>query len=137
VFIKSPGQDSIRVGTCRRQARLPMSFATKSYADFCVKKFKSGLGSGSDNMMPIRPDPQHLLLMLMCIHKVKNSKGFFHAIFSLYDQEYGLPAERLYVTYFGGDEASGLQPDLEAKQIWLDLGVGEGRSGRHSCLSYT
>jgi hypothetical protein len=61
----------------------------------------------------------------------------YHAIFSLYDQEYGLPAERLYVTYFGGDEASGLQPDLEAKQIWLDLGVGEGRSVHHSPLCYT
>jgi len=40
---------------------------------------------------------------------------------------YKLPDDRLYVTYFGGDEASGLGPDLEAKQIWLDLGVGETR----------
>ena len=38
-----------------------------------------------------------------------------------------LDPARLYVTYFGGDEASGLEPDLEAKQIWLDLGVGESR----------
>lgn len=35
----------------------------------------------------------------------------------------GLPTERLYVTYFGGDEASGLEPDYECKQFWLDLGV--------------
>ncbi|XP_037928048.1 alanine--tRNA ligase, cytoplasmic [Teleopsis dalmanni] len=35
----------------------------------------------------------------------------------------GLPGERLYVTYFGGDKASGLDPDLECKQIWLDLGL--------------
>ncbi len=69
--------------------------------------------------------------MLMCNQKV------YYAIFSLYDQEYGLPADRLYVTYFGGDEASGLQPDLEAKQIWLDLGVGEGRLVHHSPLCYT
>lgn len=34
-----------------------------------------------------------------------------------------LPADRLYVTYFGGDEVSGLAPDLECKQFWLDLGV--------------
>ncbi|KAJ8930486.1 hypothetical protein NQ314_016713 [Rhamnusium bicolor] len=34
-----------------------------------------------------------------------------------------LPADRLYVTYFGGDEASELEPDSECKQIWLDLGV--------------
>lgn len=35
----------------------------------------------------------------------------------------GLPTDRLYVTYFGGDEKSGLQPDLECKQFWIDLGV--------------
>lgn len=45
----------------------------------------------------------------------------------LLTEVYGLPADRLYVTYFGGDSVSGLEPDLEAKQIWLDLGVGEGR----------
>ncbi|NWS41279.1 SYAC protein, partial [Probosciger aterrimus] len=40
---------------------------------------------------------------------------------------FGIPVERLYVTYFGGNEAAGLQPDLECKQIWLDLGLAEGR----------
>ncbi|KAL9923460.1 alanine--tRNA ligase, cytoplasmic [Glossina fuscipes fuscipes] len=35
----------------------------------------------------------------------------------------GLPHDRLYVTYFGGDETAGLQPDLECKNIWLDLGI--------------
>lgn len=35
----------------------------------------------------------------------------------------GLPKDRLYVTYFGGDKASGLEPDLECKQLWLDLGL--------------
>lgn len=34
-----------------------------------------------------------------------------------------LDAARLYVTYFGGDEAAGLEADLECKQFWLDLGV--------------
>lgn len=33
--------------------------------------------------------------------------------------KYGLPAERIYATYFGGDEKQGLQPDLEARQFWL------------------
>lgn len=32
---------------------------------------------------------------------------------------YGLPRERLYATYFGGNEAMGLAPDLEAREIWL------------------
>lgn len=35
----------------------------------------------------------------------------------------GLPTDRLYVTYFGGDEKTGLEPDYECKQMWLDLGV--------------
>lgn len=34
-----------------------------------------------------------------------------------------LPTERLYVTYFGGDEKAGLEPDLECKEIWIKLGV--------------
>lgn len=38
---------------------------------------------------------------------------------------YGLDPNRLYVTYFGGHPESNLDPDLEAKQIWLDMGVPE------------
>ncbi|XP_077289873.1 alanine--tRNA ligase, cytoplasmic [Arctopsyche grandis] len=34
-----------------------------------------------------------------------------------------LPSERLYVTYFGGDEKSGLAPDDECKEIWIKLGI--------------
>ncbi|KFO93414.1 Alanine--tRNA ligase, cytoplasmic, partial [Buceros rhinoceros silvestris] len=45
----------------------------------------------------------------------------------LLTKEFGIPPERLYVTYFGGNEAAGLQPDLECKQIWLNLGLPEGR----------
>ncbi|KAF8894893.1 tRNA synthetases class II (A)-domain-containing protein [Gymnopilus junonius] len=36
-----------------------------------------------------------------------------------------LSPERLYVTYFEGDLKNGLEPDLEAKQFWLDQGVPE------------
>lgn len=36
---------------------------------------------------------------------------------------YGLPADRLYVTYFEGDAKQGLEPDLEARDIWLSVGV--------------
>ncbi|KAF7244582.1 Alanine--tRNA ligase, cytoplasmic [Varanus komodoensis] len=45
----------------------------------------------------------------------------------LLTKEFGIPMERLYVTYFGGNEAAGLQPDLDCKQIWLDLGLAESR----------
>ncbi|KAJ3205616.1 Alanine--tRNA ligase [Entophlyctis luteolus] len=40
---------------------------------------------------------------------------------------YGMPPERLYVTYFGGDESLGIGADLEAKQIWLELGLDPSR----------
>ena len=32
---------------------------------------------------------------------------------------YKLPSDRIYVTYFGGDEKTGLGPDNEARDIWL------------------
>ncbi|NP_001121342.1 alanyl-tRNA synthetase 1 L homeolog [Xenopus laevis] len=45
----------------------------------------------------------------------------------LLTKEFGIDIERLYVTYFGGNEAAGLEPDLECKQIWLNLGLAESR----------
>uniref|UniRef100_A0A8C0YJ62 Alanine--tRNA ligase n=1 Tax=Cyprinus carpio carpio TaxID=630221 RepID=A0A8C0YJ62_CYPCA len=45
----------------------------------------------------------------------------------LLTQEFGIPIGRLYVTYFGGHADAGLEPDLECKQIWLDLGMEESR----------
>ncbi|KAG8935411.1 Alanine--tRNA ligase [Tulasnella sp. 417] len=38
---------------------------------------------------------------------------------------YGLPKDRLYVTYFEGDPKQGLEPDLEARDLWLEVGVPE------------
>uniref|UniRef100_A0A8R1XPA9 Alanine--tRNA ligase n=1 Tax=Onchocerca volvulus TaxID=6282 RepID=A0A8R1XPA9_ONCVO len=35
----------------------------------------------------------------------------------------GIPSERLYVSYFGGDEKAGLAADEECRQIWLNIGV--------------
>ena len=35
---------------------------------------------------------------------------------------YKLPSKFLYVTYFGGSEALGLEADLETRDIWLDIG---------------
>ncbi|XP_026179688.1 alanine--tRNA ligase, mitochondrial isoform X2 [Mastacembelus armatus] len=42
---------------------------------------------------------------------------------SLLTEHYGIPADRLYVSYFAGDAASGLPADEETRQIWLDIGV--------------
>lgn len=50
------------------------------------------------------------------------------AIFMAWDlltRVYGLPKDRLYVTYFGGDKELGMAPDLDAKQLWIDIGVPE------------
>lgn len=41
----------------------------------------------------------------------------------LLTQEFGISIDRLYVTYFGGSDDAGLEPDLECKQIWIDLGL--------------
>lgn len=38
---------------------------------------------------------------------------------------YGLDPERLYVSYFEGSEEMGLPPDLEAKELWMSVGVAE------------
>ncbi|TFK54380.1 hypothetical protein OE88DRAFT_1655033 [Heliocybe sulcata] len=38
---------------------------------------------------------------------------------------YGLPKDRLYVTYFEGDPKNNLEPDVEAKKYWLAQGVAE------------
>ncbi|CAO2165023.1 unnamed protein product [Urochloa humidicola] len=37
----------------------------------------------------------------------------------LLTQVYKLPTDRIYATYFGGDEKSGLAADTESKKIWL------------------
>jgi alanyl-tRNA synthetase len=41
----------------------------------------------------------------------------------LLTEVYHLPKDRLYITYFGGDEKLGLGPDLEARDLWLSLGL--------------
>ncbi|CAG8612816.1 13377_t:CDS:2 [Racocetra fulgida] len=45
----------------------------------------------------------------------------------LLTEVYKLPKDRLYVTYFEGDEKMGLPPDLEAKSLWIDVGIEEKR----------
>jgi alanyl-tRNA synthetase len=40
----------------------------------------------------------------------------------LLTEVYTLPKDRMYITYFGGDKKLGLQPDVECKEAWLQLG---------------
>jgi len=42
---------------------------------------------------------------------------------NLLTQHYRLDPNRLYVTYFGGCQKSGLPPDFEVREVWLKLGV--------------
>ncbi|KAI0221587.1 Alanine--tRNA ligase [Lamellibrachia satsuma] len=35
---------------------------------------------------------------------------------------YGLPQYHLYVIYFGGNESTGLKPEQECRDIWLQIG---------------
>lgn len=46
---------------------------------------------------------------------------------SLLTEHYGIPADRLYVSYFAGDAESGLPADEETRQIWLEVGVPPAR----------
>ncbi len=49
---------------------------------------------------------------------------------------YGLPADRLYASYFEGDAAQGLPVDEEARDIWLrflpKVGGHLGRQAREA-----
>ncbi|TRY62377.1 hypothetical protein DNTS_006567 [Danionella cerebrum] len=45
----------------------------------------------------------------------------------LLTEEYRIPPERLYVTYFTGDTANALPPDEETRNIWLSMGLSPDR----------
>ncbi|XP_035232670.1 LOW QUALITY PROTEIN: alanine--tRNA ligase, cytoplasmic-like [Stegodyphus dumicola] len=50
-----------------------------------------------------------------------------HWSWELLTKVFKLPSERLYVTYFGGNSALGLDPDDECKEIWKEVGLPEER----------
>lgn len=50
-------------------------------------------------------------------------KEAIHYTWELLTKVYGLDPQRLYVTYFEGNQAGGLDPDLEAKELWRSVGV--------------
>ena len=43
----------------------------------------------------------------------------------LLTEVFGLQPDRLYVTYFEGSRAGGLEPDTEAKELWKSVGVAD------------
>lgn len=52
-------------------------------------------------------------------------KEAIHYSWELLTKVYGLDPDRLYVTYFEGNNAGGLEPDTEAKELWKSVGVAE------------
>jgi alanyl-tRNA synthetase len=52
-------------------------------------------------------------------------KEAIHYSWELLTTVYGLDPDRLYVTYFEGDEAGGLEPDWEARDLWRKVGVAD------------
>ena len=52
-------------------------------------------------------------------------KEAIHYSWELLTKVYGLDADRLYVTYFEGSKAGGLDPDTEAKDLWKSVGVAD------------
>ncbi len=54
-------------------------------------------------------------------------QGAIDLAWELLTDVYCIPRERLYVTYFGGNTALGLEPDLETKSIWASKGIPDVR----------
>ncbi|KAH6669439.1 alanyl-tRNA synthetase-like protein [Halenospora varia] len=52
-------------------------------------------------------------------------QGAIEMSWELLTKVYGLDPDRLYVTYFEGDASAGLEPDLEAKDLWKSVGVAD------------
>ncbi|KAF2088107.1 alanyl-tRNA synthetase [Saccharata proteae CBS 121410] len=50
-------------------------------------------------------------------------KEAIHYSWELLTKVYGIPADRLYVTYFEGDKNLGLEADDEARDLWKSVGV--------------
>lgn len=50
-------------------------------------------------------------------------KEAIHMSWDLLTRVYGLAKDRLYVTYFAGNEALGLPADIEARDLWIAEGV--------------
>lgn len=52
-------------------------------------------------------------------------EGAISYAWELLTKIYGLPSDRLYVTYFEGDPENGLEADTEALELWKSVGVDE------------
>jgi len=64
-----------------------------------------------------------IILLLLIIKYVQyRQKEACQMAWQLLTEVYRLPASQLFVTYFGGNEQLGLEPDLECRDIWMQIG---------------
>ncbi len=66
-----------------------------------------------------------LALSQVPLNRSASQKDAIRHSWDLLTNVYKLDKDRLYVTYFEGDPKNGLDPDLEARNHWLDVGVDE------------
>ena len=52
---------------------------------------------------------------------IVQKEAIFYA-WDLMTRVFKIPKDRLYVTYFGGEKKNGLEPDEDARQIWIETG---------------
>lgn len=59
--------------------------------------------------------------MHRCVDSVEQKECIEWA-WELLTERWHMPKDRLYVSYFGGNKEKGLEPDLEARDIWISVG---------------
>uniref|UniRef100_A0A3B3V959 Alanine--tRNA ligase n=1 Tax=Poecilia latipinna TaxID=48699 RepID=A0A3B3V959_9TELE len=99
---------------------LPAAQVRRTFLDFFRDQHQHLLVPSA----PVRPrgDPS-----LLFVNAGMNQEEACRMAWSLLTEHYGIPADRLYVSYFGGDASSGLSADQETRDIWLHLGVPASR----------
>ncbi|KAM0848117.1 hypothetical protein ACQ4PT_054591 [Festuca glaucescens] len=95
---------------------VPVDDPTLLFADAGMNQFKPVfLGAAA-------PDSPLVRLCRACnTQKCIRAGGKHNDVGNDMYQVYKLPTERIYATYFGGDETAGIALDTESKDIWLRL----------------
>lgn len=64
-------------------------------------------------------------MCVILLPKIKYQEKACRLAWDLLIKSYGIDSNRLYVTYFGGDERMNVGADLECKEIWQNIGVND------------